>query len=266
MAAAISGIKGLCTSWSGNSGLISGGVSPRLASINLGSLQHDSTIYKSGGIIAALNYPGLKDGTGSIETILSPVSDGRQGLVTASNNYDTGAKRWEITINISEYLTTEFDASGLTFQSYIPGHYSWSGSYVCNLHDNAASTLPALDNEDVVFKIRNDDTNNHALNGLITVESISASAPIGGLVEATFNFVGSDQITSAGSTDITPIFPAGLVGAFSAGEMVLQLNDGNELTVNAFPTSITISCDPQNLITVNTNFRMSGAYTITAAS
>jgi len=264
--ATVTGIKGLITSWANNTGLISGGVSPRLASINFGSLQHDSTVYKSGGITAALNYPGIKDGTGTIETILSPVSDGRDGLVTAPNNYDTGAKRWEISIAISEHLSTEFHPDGLSFQSYIPGHYSWSGSYVCNLKSDAQTSLPALANEDVAFKIRDDSSNNHALNGLITVESIAASAPIDGLVEATYNFVGSDQLTSAGSAGITPIFSPGPVGAFSAGAMVLQLNDGNELTVDAFPTGVTISCDPQNLITVNTNFRMTGEYSIAEVS
>lgn len=262
--AAVNGAKAIVSSWAGaNSGLVSGGVAPSLASITINALQGDSTVYKSGGVVAMLNTPGIVDGTGTITTLLNPSIFGHEGLVTASNNYDTGAKAWNIAIAIGEGLTTQFinAVDGVQFQSYIPMPYSWSGSYTCNLDDTDPLTLPGLNNENVQFKYRSDSPNDHVLSGLISVQNFSASAPINGVAEVTYNFTGSDQIGATGGTNSIPIFGA-TVGAFSATSLDLTLTDGTNVVANAFPTAINITCDPQSLITVETSFRYTGTVTI----
>jgi hypothetical protein len=262
---AVNGSRAIVNSWgTTNSGLVSGGVAPSLASITLNALQGDSTVYKTGGVVAMLNTPGIIDGTGTITTLLNPAIFGNQGLVTAGSNYDTGAKAWSIAIAIGEGMTTEFidSATGVTFQSYIPMPYSWSGSYTCNLDSAVAITLPGIENEIAQFKYRSDDPTDHVLSGLISVNSFSASAPINGVAEVEYSFTGSDQIGSIGGTTATPIFGA-TVGAFSATALDITLTDGTQVVADAFPTAININCDPQSLITVETSFRYTGSVSVT---
>lgn len=260
--AATFGVTGEVTSWTGNSGLVSGGVKPSQIAWNISADEADVTAFES-DTIAAEYIAGLRNATGTITTYLTPATHGTEGLVTSSSNYVTGAKAWNMTIAILEGEATAFSGSGVTERVYIPGPYSFSGQYTCLTDSSTAITLPALAKETLTFKYREGSVTDMSLAGSAFVSQVSSTSSPTAVAETTFAYRGSGQLTAAGEdASNTPLFAAGAIGAFSAGTLTTVLTDGTAIAATAFPTSIAITVDPNSPIQVVTGFRASGAITI----
>ena len=267
-------LAGEVTSWTNNSGLVSGAVKPSQIAWAITADEGDVTAFES-PTVAAEYISGLKAATGTITTYLTPATYGTEGLVTAASsaNYTANSKSWNMTISIDEQDSTAFGATGVEFRSFIPGLYRWNGQFVCNTDDSTALTLPGQPKETLTFKYidaggQGDDVD-FALSGSAFVQNLGTNSTPTAIAESTFAFRGSGQLSSAGDDGSrTPLFPVGAAGVaqaisgFSAGELITVLTDGTTLTADAFPTSIAITVDPNSPIQVVTNFRASGAITI----
>lgn len=255
-------VSGEVTSWTNNSGLVSGGVKASQIVWNLGADEGDVTAFES-PTVAAEYISGLRNATGTITTFLTPATYGTEGLVTASTNYTTGAKSWNMTIGIDEADSTAFDASGLTYRSFIPGIYRWNGQYVANTDDTTAITQPGLSAETLTLKYREGSVTDFSLAGSAFVTAVGSTSTPTSIAETTFAFRGSGQLTAAGEdASNTPLFAAGALSAFQSGTLTTVLTGGTSIAADAFPTSIAITVDPNSPIQVVTNFRASGSITV----
>jgi len=255
-------IDGEVTSWTNNSGLVSGGVKPSQIVWNIGADDGDMTAFES-DTIAGEHVAGLRNATGTITTFLTPATYGTEGLVSASSNYVTNAKSWNMTIAIAEHEATVFSGSGVSYRDYIPGIYRWSGQYVCNTDDSTAITLPGLAKESLTFKYREGSVTDFSLAGSAFVTQVGSTSTPTAIAESTFAYRGSGQITAAGEDSAnTPLFAAGAIAAFSSGTLTTVLTSGTSIAATAFPTSIAISVSPDSPIQVVTNFRASGEITV----
>jgi hypothetical protein len=118
-------LNGEVTSWTNNTGLISGAVKPSQIVWNIAADEGDVTAFES-NTMAAEYISGLRNGTGTITSFLSPATYGLQGLVTSASsaNYTTNSKSWNMTIAIDESDTTAFGATGVSRPFVRAGHVS----------------------------------------------------------------------------------------------------------------------------------------------
>jgi hypothetical protein len=270
--AAVFGLAGEVTSWTNNTGLISGAVKPSQVAWNIAADEGDVTAFESPTAFAEY-ISGLRNATGTITSYLSPATYGTGGLVSSASNYVTGAKSWNMTISIDEADSTAF-AAGLAYRSFIPGIYRWNGQYVCNTDDTTPITLPGLAKETLTFQyIESDgsgDNEDYRLSGSAFVQAVSSTSTPTALAETTFSYRGSGALSSAGGdgSSRTPLFPVGAssvaaaISGFSAGTLTTELTGGTAIAADAFPTSIAITVDPSSPIQIVTNFRASGIVTI----
>lgn len=263
-------LNGEVTSWTNNSGLISGAVKPSQIVWNIVSDEGDVTAFES-PTVAAEYISGLKAATGTITTYLTPATYGIEGLVTSASsaNYTTNSKSWNMTISIDEGDTTAFGASGITYRSFVPGLYRWNGQFVCNTDDTTALTLPGQTKETLTLKYREGSTADFALSGSAFVQNLGTTSTPTAVAETTFAYRGSGQLSSAGQeSGKTALFPvdtggaALAIGSFSSGTLTTILTSGTTLAATAFPTSIQITVDPNSPIQVVTNFRASNTITV----
>jgi hypothetical protein len=267
-------LNGEVTSWTNNTGLISGAVKPSQIVWNIAADEGDVTAFES-NTLAAEYISGLRNGTGTITSFLSPATYGLQGLVTSASsaNYTTNSKSWNMTIAIDESDTTAFGATGVADRLFAPGMYRWNGQFVCNTDDTTAITLPGQAKETLTLKYLDaggaGDDVDFALSGSAFVLNLGSTSTPNAVAETTFAYRGSGQLSSAGGDGVrTPIFPVGAssvaaaISGFQAGALTTVLTSGTTIAANAFPTSIQITVDPNSPIQVVTNFRASGAFTI----
>lgn len=256
---------GVVTSWAGteNSALITGGSAPSEFTLNSQADEFDSTPLS--GTTAARTYAaGMYNLSGTIRTRVEPLRLGTGGFITASGAYLTNLKGWQMNISRPALpADVQVNGTGTIYRAFLPGIYSWDGSWTAFFDDTTVCVLPGTAYASAVFKILEESGGtDHTLTGNIITTGMGIPIRVGELSQVTYNYRGSGALTSAGSGAVTPIFAVGAWPSSAAGSLVLQAVTNQTFTQSAFWTRIALSVPVDGPITLDIDFQGTGALTI----
>lgn len=262
MAGPIVGITA-AISWGGtqHASLAGTGVEGQQFTLNNSAEEFDTTIFGATGPTSHIK--GLVSGEGTINGLLKVPDHGAGGLVTFSAGTVINVTGWDMELTREEFDSTVFNATAPTFKSYLPGLWTWNGSFSGYLDDTTAMTLPANSNEPATgtFKYQEKGGTDNTLSGSIFTTAANVSASPRQINSLDYNFQGSGALTQSTPSAGVGIFPNGAVGNEAAQTLVLTASTGRTFTGSAFWKSISISCRMGGLVTVRVGFRYSGTIT-----
>lgn len=253
------GTGGRLLTWTGYSGLITGGVKQNSLSCNLVSSSLDVTGTASDTVVVSQDFiPDIVSGTLTLVTWLNPAIKGNESGVTLGTGfYDVESKNFTLSITIPSGETTEHNAAdGVLFKSYVPGPYTWSAQMLANFDDAKALVFPGRAASLCEFKLNDGTPNDHEFTGNAFAEGYDTNIDPNALSEVPIGIKGTGAITMVGSTN--PLFTAGALGAFSVGAMDVRLNTGTIIRADAFPTQIDIVCNPSQPVQITTQIQLTG--------
>lgn len=261
--AKIFGVQGRVTSWTGYTGLFQDVKQNTIAfTTNAPELDTTGALHNASNPIRSSDFiAGLRNATMTMTSWLNPAIKGNEGgltITTAGQIYGdgSGVQLYDLTINIPEGRTTEFDpaGTGITDEEYIPGPYNWQANFTGHFDDAVALVL-AGGQSVCTFKIR-EDTADHTIAGTAIATALSPTIDPNSLSLMPVTLRGTGNLTAAGTANT--LLPPGVLSAFTVGAIEFQLNNGTIIESEAFPTSINISVDPSQPIQITTNIRLTG--------
>lgn len=259
--AAISGITGAVTSWSGttNAYLAATGVEPAQFNLTLEGTELDTTSFTDAGVGTAIK--GLAGWFAEWETWLKAPAEGSAGLVTYTAGYTANLNAWELEAEADEFESTAF---GGTVKAYTPGGFKWRGSFSGHLDDTTAAVAVGNSNEPATgtFKYQEKGATDNTLSGSIFTHGANLAVAPSALNAIAYNFRGSGALTQSTPSAGVGIIPNGVLPVPTAGSLVLTASSGRTYTGSAFWTRIGISCRVNELVRVRVRARGTGALTI----
>lgn len=260
------GTAGRLVSWTGYSGLVSGGVKQNTLTFNTSAGPLDVTGTTSASPVVSQDFiPDLVSGTLTHVCWLNPAIKGNESAVTLGTGiYNIPSKNFTLSITIPTGETTQHNAAdGVEFKSYVPGPYTWNAQVLANFDDAIALALPGRAPSSCTFKINDATPNNNTYVGNAFAEVYNPSIDPNSLSELPITLKGTGGLTVAGSTN--PLFTVGALGAFTVGAIEFDLNAGTTVTGSAFPTQIDIVCNPSQPVQVTTQIQLTGELEINPA-
>jgi len=232
---------------------------PSSGSITMTADIANVSAFESANPIAIANAAGIKSATGSFNAFFprDGAAFGDEGLVTFANGYTENVSGYTLNIACGSYDDTAFASTPPGFRTFIPGEISFSGSYQCNIDDATAHELPGTSGA-ATFRL-NDDTVDNSLAGTIIVQSVNWNVARGAKNNATVNFVGTGNLTSAGTN---PLFAAGALATPNVTDIVLRAEGDIDWDGAAFWTSLGITCNIGSPITIAGSLQCTGTYSL----
>lgn len=251
-------------SWAGtqHASLTDTGVEGREFTLNLAGEEFDTTIFGATGPTS--NIKGLRSGEGTYEALLKVPDQGAAGLVTFSGGTVINVMGWDMELNREEHETTIFNATVPTWRTFLPGLWSWNGTFTGYLDDTTALTAPGNANEPATgtFRYQEKGATDSTLSGSIFTTAANVGASPRRVNSLDYTFRGSGALTQSTPSAGVGIFPNGAVGNEAAQTLTLTASTGRTFTGSAFWRSISISCRMSNLVTIRVGFRFTGEVTI----
>lgn len=232
---------------------------PRRGTITMVAEIADASAFESSNPIAITNSAGIGSATGSFEALFprDGAAWGDEGLVTFASGYTENISGYTLNLACQAYDDTGFASTPPSFRSFVPGEISWSGSYTANIDNATAHSLPGTSGA-ATFRL-NDDTVDNSLAGTIIVNSVDWNVQRGAKNTATVGFVGSGNITSAGTN---PLFTAGALATPDATDIVLRAEGDVDWDGAAFWTGLSISVVIGQPITITGTLQCTGSYVL----
>jgi hypothetical protein len=232
---------------------------PSSGSITMTAQVDNTSPFESSNPIAVVNAAGIKSATGSFNAFFprDGAAYGDGGLVTFANGYTENISGYTLNLSCQSFLDTKQASTPPEFHSYIPGEISFSGSYQCNIDDTTAHSLPSTSGA-ATFRL-NTDTAANTLAGTIIVQSVNWNVERGAKNNATVNFIGSGNLTSAGTN---PLFAAGALTTPDVTDIVLRAEGDIDWDGSAFWTALNITCNIGAPITIAGSLQCTGAYAL----
>lgn len=267
--------SGAVTSWAGtaNTDLIADGAAPTSFNLTIDAPEFDQTAFNGSGAVARAYLRGIRSWGVQMSAVLSIPYMGSSGLVTATAASDgtsqgaraiTGAHAWTMDIAGDEKLSTAFNSSGVSFESYLPGLINWGGTIETRGDDTVSPILP-INVASATFKILENASSDHTLAGAIELLSSAPTAQVGEVYSVAYRYRGTGNLTAAGTSASgipAPVFVAGTLARFAIGEIVLTAASGRTFTGDAFATQVSIRCAVNEPVTVNITARGTGALAV----
>jgi hypothetical protein len=195
---------------------------------------------------------------------LNPAKLGNAGIVTFSGGYVLNVKEWNLDLAWEVLKSTAMSGSVVTAHSFIPGILKWNGSFKGNADTGTGIEPPGEDAAALVLKLMEDGATDLQVSGSAISTSVSTMVKPGQLVEYTYDFTGTGNLTSqAGGTNYTTfLWSNGSVPKPSTGELVLTSYTGRTYTGDAFMKSMKIAVSVENIITIDIVAQGTGALAI----
>lgn len=245
--------------------LINSGTDPYSASLTITGESFDTTPFASTAPVAATNIAGLQSWSGSFNGRFPAggAASGHLGLVTFGSGYATNVRGWTITGSIAALDVTAQASTAPTWMSFLPGLYTYSGSYECLVDDTTA--ISACTSGSATFRISTESTNDNELAGNIVVTGVSVNGQVGDRWLVTVSFVVSGVLTTDGDSSLFEVAAAGTPDDLETPEATaisIRVDGSRVYSGNAFETGWTISSAIGSQVSVSVNFQGTGALTI----
>lgn len=232
---------------------------PSQGSITMAAEIADSSAFESSNPIAITQTSGIKSATGSFQAFFprDGAAWGDEGLVTFANGYTSNVNGYTLNIACQAYDDTGFSSTPPGFRDFCAGEISFSGSYQTNIDNATAHSLPSTSGA-ATFRM-NTDTADNTLAGTIIVQTVDWNVARGAKNNATVNFAGTGNLTSAGTN---PLFAAGALATPDLTDIVLRAEGDVDWDGTAFWTSLGINVNIGQPITIAGSLQATGAYTL----
>lgn len=260
--AATVGYSGVVTSWAGTPFDVTKFLD---ASVNFSVDGEELDVTGFGSSLEAMTYiPGLRAWSAQMSGWFPAAGalTGHAGNVSwGDSTYATNVREWSLDIAAAEHDVTVFDGAGVVWRSFVPGLYSWSGTYNAFIDSSTALTVPtaaAGTLGTVTLKLTEDGGTDRTFSGAAMIRQVSGAIPVNGVNTANYAFRGSGALTSAGTNNI---IASGAVAKPAVGSLVFQAASGRTYTGNAFATSVQVQVAVDGATQITVNARGSGALT-----
>lgn len=245
--------------------LINSGTDPYSASLTITGESFDSTPFASTAPVAASNIAGLQSWSGSFSGRFPAggAASGHLGNVTFSSGYATNVRGWTITASVPALDVTAQGSTAPTWMSYLPGLYSYTGSYECLVDDTTA--ISACTSGSATFRISTESTNDNELSGNIVVTGVAVNGQVGDRWSVTVSFVVSGNLSTDGDSSLFEVDSAGTPDPLATPEATtinIRVDGSRDYEGDAFETGWTISSAIGSQVNVSVNFQGTGALTI----
>ncbi len=264
--AAVSGILGVVTSWSGtfNASLLTGS-RPAQFSLNMAGDDLDTTAFADLGV--ETHIKGLSSWSGSFTAQLAAPAIGALGLVTFAGGYVTNLNAWTLNAAANALETTAF---GATVKTFIPGTLNWGGTFSGYQDGTTALTAPANSGEPATgtFKYQEAGAVDNQVAGSIFTTALGLTVQPNAVNAVSYSYRGSGALTHADTTaGTTAVWTKNTALATPIlGDIVLTSYTGRTFTAaaphGAFWTGISISVGVNQATTVQVSFQGTGTLTI----
>lgn len=245
--------------------LINSGTDPYTASLTINGEAFDVSAFASTAPIATAQIGGLQSWNGSFNGRFpaSSAASGHTGLVTFSSGYVTLCRGWTITASVPALDVSAQASTPPTWMDYLPGLYSFTGSYECLVDDTTA--ISSCTSGAATFRISTESTNDNELAGTILVTGVNVNGQVGDKWSVTVSFVVNGNLTTDGDSSFFNVDSAGTPDALEtplATAISIRVAGSRTYTGSAFETGWTLTSRIGSAIEASVQFQGTGALTI----
>lgn len=246
--------------------LLNTGIAPYSFSAQIPTEIAVSTAFASTPPVAQSNISGRRSWTANFAGRFprSSPAMGHEGLATygsmsVGSGYLLGLNAWTLALSCEAFETTEMASTPPTWNSFVPGIISGTGSFNVRIDDTTA--LEVGTEGAITLRSNVESTENNRFEGNIIVTSVSPSVAVGSRNTATINFTFTGPISVAGDN---PILPAGALGVAAeltkpdVTDVVLRASGSRDYDGSAFWTSLNINCQMGSPIDVSGTLQGTG--------
>lgn len=245
--------------------LIETGTDPYSVNLNVTNESFDATAFASTAPIAMSKIGGLAAWTGQFNAKFPKTTkaSGHEGLVTYANGYVLGCEAWSITATAQSFDSTSFASTPPTWREFLPGLYSFSGSFDVKIDDTTALVLP--NSGDATFRLTKEATNDNVLAGNIVITGMSPQITVGGKNVARYTFDVNGNLTTDGDSSFLEVSSPGTPLELVRPEVTAitaRASGSRTYSGNAFLTNWTVGASLGSPVEASASFQGTGALTI----
>jgi len=242
--------------------LIGTAIKPSTCDISVTRESFADTGFAATPPIAVGAISGLDNWSGSFSGPFpkaAPAS-GHTGFVTFASGYAVNVTGWSLSASVQMERSTALADTPPTWDSFLPGLYSFTGSYDALIDGTTSIALPSTGAAS--FRISTEATNDNVLAGNIVITGMAPGVNVSGKNIVKYTFTVNGNMTTVGDGSFLEPASASTATALIRPELttiVLRASGSKTYTGGAYASGWTIGAAIGSPVVASVNFQGSGA-------